>query len=223
MAWNQWSVIRGKLQTFLKDTDAQKWGTGELMDFANWAMEDLVRFRARRVKKTYPASETTVAIPEDFHSPLVVQFPTGQFIEEVKLEPGVFFYSGMDVDVGSLPMGWHRDDEYIYLLSVPDDSWHLHYYAYYPELTGDNSIMKAPRWFVPALIYYASACAVLKEAIGEANINRWNTRRDSGKPTDNPLVEIVKMLYGQYLGIVTQHSEDESPVIPIYRPTQRTR
>ena len=91
MAWNQWSTIRGKLRTFLNDASGNKWSDVELMDYSNWALEDLVRFRARRRRVDYLATELEVDIPADFYKPLVVEFPDGEFVEEIKLEPGVFF------------------------------------------------------------------------------------------------------------------------------------
>ena len=154
MAWNQWSIIRGKLRSLLNDAQANKWTNVELLDYANWALEDLVRFRARRRRIDYAATELEIELPMDFYKPLVIQFPNGEFIEEMKLEPGTFWHSAGVVDTGSVPSGWRRDDEKIYLLRDPDGAWALHYYAYYPELAGDDSIMAAPRWFVPAMLYF---------------------------------------------------------------------
>lgn len=223
MAWNQWSTIRAQLRTFLGDTSGNKWAASELRDYANWALDDLVRFRARRRSIDYLATELEVDFPADFYKPLVVQFPDGEFVEEIKLEPGVFWYSETTIDTGSVPSGWYRDDDKIYLLRDPDGAWTLHYYAYYPGLETDNSIMAAPRWFVQALIYYAAACATLKDAMGEAQINRWNLKRDSGRPVDNPLLAVVDKLHNKYLEIVLQHADDEEEMIPIWRPRQRSR
>lgn len=224
MAWNDWTVVLAQLRAFLNDTaETKKWNDAALLDYTNWGLEDLVRyFPLVKCADFTDVDATTVDLPSDFYRPLVVEFPDGQFIEEIVLTPGTFLYSQGEVDTHSLPCAWYRDSTSIYLLRKPSATWRLHYEAYYPQLVDDTSSLSTPRWSVQALVYYAASIAVSSRSVKEAELNRWDRHTDSGRPVDNPLALEAQRLYNEYLRIVTSH-EDDRESIQTWQSQQRRR
>ena len=153
---------------------------------------------------------------------MYVEFPDKQFIEELRDIPGTQYYSQGAVSAGSLPNVWTRDSEKIYLWRDPGGGWFLHYQAYYPVIEEEGAQVLVPKWGYRALSYFVAAQCISKSAIGEAQLNRWKTKRDAGKPTDSALGGEAGRLMAEYRAILIARADDQ-PSIQIYRPRQRTR
>lgn len=221
-----WGEVRAEVRTFLQDeTENPTWTDPELLLYWGWAQEDFATYIPARKSITYPSSVAQPFLPDDFYVPHVVEFPDGQFIEEIKLTPGTKLYSGglSEISSTSYPIAWFRDDEYIYLLNEPSGDWRLHYYAYYPRVEGDDSLISLPRWAYQALTFFVASSAMSRKSVNAAQLDQWDTSLDSGKPTDNPLAQEAKRLMESYLSIVYRHLNDADDSISVWRPAQRRR
>jgi len=218
--WRKWASLESNIRTLIGDQSAKSFTSEELTTWANWGLEDLVRIRPRKASQEYPSTETTVRLPDDCYKPYLVLFPDGKYIEEFEPRPGDKLYSEGSITTSSYPNSWRYDDEYLYLYRAPGDTWTLFYAAYYSRIEGAEDLLRWPRWFFEAVNLYAASKALEVKAVQEASINRWNTRNDQGKPTDNPMaIEADRMMRLYYNHVNTWSNEDK--VVPIWHTGSR--
>lgn len=81
----------------------------------------------------------------------------------------------------------------------------LYYNAYYPAIEDDESLITVPGWAQEAVAFYAAARVVEIDAGKQARLGNYKDKQDSGKPTDNPLLELSAYYIKQYWQILAQH------------------
>jgi len=74
----------------------------------------------------------------------------------------------------------------------------LYYWAFYPDLVDDTDTIATPAWAEEALIFYTLALSLVPAFQATADVRQWNERVDSGRPTDNPLLQSFNALVKQY-------------------------
>ena len=101
-----WGEVRTEIRTFLQDEDESTWTNPELLQYFNWGQEDFATYIPARKSITFPSTELQPLLPDDFYVPHVVEFPSGKFIEEVKLTPGTRLASGglSEISTASYPV-----------------------------------------------------------------------------------------------------------------------
>lgn len=68
----------------------------------------------------------------------------------------------------------------------------LYYTTSYPKLQADEDVVPLPNGLEEALLYYVASRALSQRAATSANLDRFDRRTDSGKPTDNPLLQMAR-------------------------------
>jgi hypothetical protein len=224
--YRTWEQFRdNEVRVFLADRSEGKynWTDPELLLYLNWGLLDLAQYVPKKRKVTFESTVTSATLPTDFISPVIVEFPEKQFIEQTVITPGTGFYSKGVLSESSLPNTFTIEQDEIKLWREPDGTWYLHYLAYYQTIEEVSALVEVPQWAYRALTYFIAAQCISKDAVGEAQLDRWRRKTDAGKPTDNALAQEADRLYRTYHAIVLQHIGFEEPVIHIYRPRQRTR
>ena len=210
-----WATFRDNyIRVFVGDPNDGTWTDAELALYCTWALEDFTQWRPRQRTMTLASDTASFALPDDFYQVNLVEWKRTdyywKFLEEIKRRPGWEFPS-TEVDDDSYPVGyWIEDDPYkLYLGRTAEVDFTLHYLAYWPVPTGDSDRIIVPRWARQPLVFYAAAMALTRKSIGFAKIRQWNTRQDSGRPTDEPLMPEVEFLLKRYKEIVAQHIQDD--------------
>jgi hypothetical protein len=66
------------------------------------------------------------------------------------------------------------------------------YFAYWEEPaspTDTTFVLTIPQWAMSPTMYLAGAHCMTSKSVRSASIRQWNVRDDSGRPTDNTLIE----------------------------------
>ena len=204
-----WGIfLENQLRPFLGDPDDGTWTDSELLLYTTWALDDFAQWLPRYRTMTLAADTASFDLPSDFYRVNLVEWKRTdyywKFLERVPRRPGWEFPS-TEVDDDSYPVGFWIEDDKLYLGRTAETSFTLHYHAYWPIPSGASDKITVPRWARQCLIFYASAMAIMRKSIGFAKIRQWNTRQDSGKPTDEPLMQEVKMLLELYRETINSH------------------
>lgn len=206
MASIGWAKFRDdQLRAFLDDANANTWTNAELALYTTWALDDFTQWLPRYRRITLAQSVESYELPDDFYQVNLVEWQRTdyyrKFLEEVKRRPGWEFQS-TEVDDDSYPVGFWVEDDKLYLGRTAEVDFTLHYFAYWP-IPGDKIIV--PRWARQCLVYYGAAMALMRKSMGHAKIRQWNTKLDSGKPTDEPLMAELEMLMRLYREKINNH------------------
>lgn len=204
-----WKSLRDNhIRPFVDDLTSGDWTDAELLLYTTWALDDFTMWHPRRRVATLAAETESFGLPEDFYQVDLVEWQKSdyyrKFLEEVSRYPGYQFPS-TDVDEDSYPVGYWVTEDTLHLGRTAEAAFTLHYHAYWPIPTGDDDLVIVPRWARQALTFYVAAMALIRKSIGFAKIRQWNTRVDSGKPTDEPLLPEAKFLLEQYAQIISDH------------------
>ena len=208
-----WETLRDNyVRVFLGDPSAGTWKNAELLLYCVWAQDDFTNWYPRERTQTLAEDTASFDLPDDFYRVNLVEWRRTdyyrKFLEAVPRRPGWEFPS-TEVDDDSYPVGYWIEDETLYLGRTAEVDFTLHYLAYWPTPSGDASQISVPRWARQALVFYISAMALFRKSVGFAKIRQWNTRMDSGKPTDEPLLPEVEFLLRQYKEIISTHVGDQ--------------
>jgi hypothetical protein len=217
MASITWEAFRvDHIRPFIDDESAGDWTNAELMLFCTWALDDFTQWHPRKRTVTLASGTESFALPDDFYRVDLVEWKRTdyywKFLEEIDRRPG-FEFPSTEVDDDSYPVGYWVEDDTLYLGRTAEVDFTLFYYAYWPTPSGDDDAIIVPRWARQALTFYVAAMALLRKSIGFAKIRQWNTRTDSGKPTDEPLMPEVEFLLGQYKAIINDHTPLEDIMV----------
>jgi hypothetical protein len=207
-----WETLRDDhVRVVLGDPDAGTWLDPELLLYCTWALDDFTNWRPRERRLTLASDTASFELPDDFYRVNLVEWQRTdyyrKYLEEVPRRPGWEFPS-TEADEDSYPVGFWIEDDVLYLGRTAEVDFTLHYLAYWPIPSGDASSITVPRWARQALVFYISAMALLRKSVGFAKIRQWNTRMDSGRPTDEPLMPEVEFFLRQYKEIISTHVGD---------------
>jgi hypothetical protein len=100
-------------------------------------------------------------------------------------------------------------DEYLVLEAAPTINVALRYYAYYPHPVDDADLLTIPQWAESIVRYRAASHAAIALAFDTANIRQFNTKRDSGTPEHNPLLDQQQWLESMYRLLLEQYAKLE--------------
>jgi len=140
-----------------------------------------------------------VSLPENHYKPKAVM--CGTKMPRISLDDAI---EGVT--------GYYTIDDTLILanLSGLSDTWAFIYYAFYPDITGENSIVYAPRWSHEALANYVGMQAMAKEAIEDARYRMYATPVDApGNPTHNPFLVVAAYYERRFYDIINAHNDDE--------------
>jgi len=70
------------------------------------------------------------------------------------------------------------------------DGAKIYYSASWTKPVDDDDALEPPESTVTALVLFAASYCLLNKATGSANIRQFDTKVDSGQPTDNPLKDM---------------------------------
>jgi hypothetical protein len=153
-------------------------------------------------------SGTGIALPEDCYQPeAVIDASTGEVLERVVLSSGR--KRPVSGEVKTSPYDWLEYPKgYLYFTVVPTDvsstqidettgapisvsrSFLLFYQAYWSKPASkddDTFILPMPSMALTGILYWVCAHCVVPGATTSAQIRQFNTKVDSGVPTDNAL------------------------------------
>ena len=96
------------------------------------------------------------------------------------------------------------------------DTVRVRYFAFYPIPTLDTDVIAIPAWAESALTHLVAYFALQNQAVPNASVNQWNTKRDSGNPEHNAVQEEQKYLWSMYMTIINLRSkQDRDKVLSI--------
>ena len=127
-------------------------------------------------------------MPDDLIDILSV-YDTGlsQYIPKVQQRPGAsgvsseYQNSWIDIPSGTITFS----------VALTDYGARVYYMVPWTKPDNDGDILEPPDNVLNAILFYACSYCLLKEASGISTIRQYNTRVDSGKPTDNPTNEMA--------------------------------
>ena len=115
----------------------------------------------------------------------------------------VFFYPGQALDEGYYV--W-PDGMINFSPAIADDSvYRLHYVAYYPEMTGDDSEIVIPNWAIEAAVLYTAGRTLEDYGSQMAILGQFRTRVDSGNPEDQPVLTLSRRYIEQFYELLNRH------------------
>jgi hypothetical protein len=214
-----WKQLEAKLRGQLQDTDVSNatWSPDELRGYANAALDELSGHTARqRVHSlTVEVSTLVLEMPADLLAlgPVSVAVPgtlEKQLMVPIERRPGGTYPPDSSLSV-------RENSYYEWPVGVLNFMRSLQagtavsagYYAYWPEIQTDSDVLGIPRWMEGAIYWYVLASAMYKPGIQAAQIRQYNTRRDSGSPIDNPLLEFSKYAMRRHAEILASHPHQD--------------
>ena len=87
----------------------------------------------------------------------------------------------------------------------------VHYWAHYPLPANDDDLVPIMRWLETPVVWLMQTYAILKPAFQASRLGQFKVRDESGKPTDNPLLEHYRFCRRQYELLMASHpAQDRS-------------
>jgi len=171
-----------------------------LQDAVHAALEAITTRVWKRSKTTIltttdPAVEDTYqfTLPTDLLDIEAVYYHSvGQFIPQLDMKVGNQFASGAGQAWILYPEGQ------ITFTNEPDASLDIYYSALFTLPTDDDDVLDCPRAALTAVAYFAASYCRIPDASSAASIRQYNTKVDSGQPTDNPVAEYSDWLLKRY-------------------------
>jgi len=85
------------------------------------------------------------------------------------------------------------------------DAITLHYVAYYPDVAIDASPILVPFWAREAIKCYVCAEALGPGSVKASQLRQYQSKREAGKPEDNPLLMRADRFALRYYQILSEH------------------
>jgi len=208
----QWTILRDRILRVLGDTNREsaRWQDDDLNDYINEALISISAHTAQT--KTYvtrtEAAISALALPDDVLGlgPLSVTTRNELvFFTPMDVTPGTrlsltsdVLATGQDGYYYEWPKGTVR-----FVRPIPSGSdVTVNYYAYWARVEALSETLSVPRWMEEALKWYCCHLAITKPAAKSSNLRQWNTKRDSGDPTDSPLLDFADYCLKRYRDIL---------------------
>jgi hypothetical protein len=192
-----WSTLKAQARRILKDADSTsyRWSDDEMLDYVAWSLDALCSHTciATATSFTLDGTTTDFTLPDDVYEPIDrsgVVYADNGVPPKVYLNPVRFNYITQAFAGYTLTGVGNSTLRLINPLYL-SGSLVVEYFAMYPHPTEDSDNLLTPSWANAALVYRISAYAISRDASRRPEISQWNTKKDSGKPTDNPLQEQV--------------------------------
>jgi hypothetical protein len=98
---------------------------------------------------------------------------------------------------------------------LASEKMRVFYSAYWVAPSEQTDELEPPAYALPGIAYYTAAYALAPKAVSAANVRQYNTKVDSGTPTNNPMVDMSKYML--------QRFETEMGRCPMRQRGQKTR
>lgn len=203
-----WAEFKTELGTFLSDAGQQKY-TDEVLRIAtndaimafaashtgvasmSILVGDGLTSQFSQIENAIETSENSIyaILNEDTHA----------YLEEVDFFPGETRWQSRQ--------GYYLWGNLINFLVPPAVGavYKIYYIAYYNRIIDDTSVIDVPRWALSAIKYYAAATILESVAAKMALLGNFKVKTDAGVPTDNPIMDMAKLLMTRYRQILSEH------------------
>jgi hypothetical protein len=176
---------------------------------------------AKLITTTFSGDGTTreFTLPADFLDVYAFYAPfddVGHILEPREFVPGVAWDQEADNGDTNRPHGYLEWPSGTLLsLRAPDEGTnnvYLYYFGLWPDITGTGDTVEPPVWAHEALLLYAVALHLVPALHDTAQVRQWGTDIDSGKPTDNPLIQAHDAFMARYYSILSKRSPQRRDV-----------
>jgi hypothetical protein len=205
-----WATLRSQIQTLLASVETAV-ADADLLIYANWALDDLVKHVARPSDVDYEGDGTTrvFALPDDLYEITVIEWASGEYALEYTPVPGV----ELPTAAYAAPAYWHNNGKLTWN-TAPTTSFTVYYNAYYARITDGGDSIPIPRWAEQAAAFYSGYLVLVSQSTESADIGQWDQKMDSGNPEHNPLARTAERWLRQYQRIIAQNAQQFT--IPIW-------
>jgi hypothetical protein len=200
-----WSEIHPRLQSLIGISRFAAIDSDDLLNWFNQAQRNFaIRHTApqKTVEFDGDGSQVEFDLPEDFLKAYAVYWNDEEmFLEPKDYKPGIKWdWEATDDTVR--PYGfnlWPANKLTVFHAPLENTgNLKLYYWGMYSDIVGDTSILEPPVWSHEALIYYTIALSLVPDMQDTATIRQWNTRVESGRPVDNPLLQSFDKIMHSY-------------------------
>ena len=210
-----WATLKAEIGRRLNDTSHSSYGADLLLDLVNDALRHLASahtglasdFTITGDGTTYAFSLPSNIVDSENSGVYAVQWTEQRWLEEQPYWHGMQFPSSSR-DTGSSPNAytlWPVDRISFGRVPGSGDTVTLHYIAYYPRVIGDTSTILVPVWAREALKCYVCGQAMCPGATKAAKLRQYQSRREAGKPEDNPLRVQGEAYMLRYYQMLAEH------------------
>jgi hypothetical protein len=136
-----------------------------------------------------------------------VQWTNQEWLREERYWPGAS-YPSTSRSTTSVPRAyvlWPVGE--ISFTQVPGsgDTITVHYVAHYDDVVDTNSVISIPNWSIEAIKLYAAAVALAPASTKASELGQYKSRREAGKPEDNPLLRLSMHYMDRFYQILSTH------------------
>ena len=200
-----WSEISARLESLI---GASRFTQIEPDDLLNWFNQAQRNFAIRHTapKKTVSFSGDSSIREFDLPADFLKAYAVFWEDKEMFLEPGDFVpgiqWDWEAADETNRPYGFILwPSEKLTVFHAPDtgtDNLTLYYWGMFSDVAAPTDTLEPPVWSHEALMFYTIALSLIPDLQDTAAIRQWNTRVESGRPLDNPLLQSYDKLIQSY-------------------------
>ncbi|MCK5307595.1 MAG: hypothetical protein KAJ73_03200 [Zetaproteobacteria bacterium] len=200
-----WSEITARLESLIGGSRFTQIEPADLLSWFNQAQRNFA-VRHTAVQKTVlfdgDGSTSEFDLPADFLKAYAVFWEDeSMFLEPADFVPGIQ-WDWDAVDATNRPYGfilWPSDKLTVFHApAIGTGNLRLYYWGTYSDVVSLTDILEPPVWSHEALMFYTIALSLMPDMQDTATINQWNTRVDSGRPVDNPLLQSYDKIMHSY-------------------------
>lgn len=211
-----WATITAELSLFLDDSGKTAFADAVRLAAFNRAQELFAITHTATVSRKADlviTDGTTFPIPSDLIEIAGVRWRQDANSKWVWLRPAERFATSVDADDGYVVLG-----STIQILSNRTNSdlatanIELWYYSGYTKMVADATVATLPFWAEWAVLNLCLAYLMYPLMVGQADLRRFQTKRDAGEPEDNPPKALAIYYARMYELIVSQFKKQDRSV-----------
>ena len=209
-----WANFRAQTARFLNDESYQKYSQALLMDGVNDALRAFASTHTGVMSDFEINGDGTVytfALPSNIIDPedgvYAVQWADQEWLRREFYWPGNRWPSASRTTSSSPRAYVLWPTGHISFGQVPSDgdTVTVHYVAYYDVVDSDSSVISVPNWALEAIKLYVASEALGPGFIKAGQLGQYKSRREAGKPEDNPLLRLAEHYMVRYYQILSAH------------------
>lgn len=219
-----WGTLKAQLARKLNDPDHRKYSSDLLLDAVNDALAAFASahtglasdFTLTGDGETYEFSLPPDIVEEEGAGVYAVLWQENTWLRRLEYWPGRA-WPYPERTTTSLPLGyilWPQGKISFSRIPLDGQEITLHYVAYYPEVTNDNSLITVPRWAREAIKLYAAAVVLEPSSTKASRLGQYKTRQAAGDPEDNPLLRLAEHYMRRYREILASHPTPQYAKLP---------
>lgn len=200
-----WSEILDRLQSLIGKSRFAAIEEPDLLQWFNQAQRNFaIRHTAPQTVVSFDGDSSTLEfdLPADYLKTYAVYWnDENMFLEPQDFKPGTR-WDWDDMDDTSRPYGfilWPANK--LTVFHAPEEATgnlKLYYWGMYSDIAAPTDTLESPVWSHEALMFYTIALSLMPDMQDTAAIRQWNTRVESGRPVDNPLLQSFDKLMQTY-------------------------